>query len=381
MGYLKFIDGKRFVFIIVFALLLGGLVASAQVQAQGGIAMSGSFSQQVFQIPQGSSTSGPSIDVVIFNTGSDSLRVKMTTQVPLGVNISISNNDFTLASGGQQKVLVGVEVTKEATPGEYEIGISAESYTDVSSGIHLAGSTMQTAKLVVLGDFAMVSVQAKSPDGQSIEAMVRLYRIIDGQNYEVAYSENGAINQKVAPGDFIAISYIGGQEVAEQSFTVATDDVKTVSLSGATVFFEAFGVVPNYQKDGGKLAFVQLVYTVNNLYQKVDKAEVILSVSRDASPAQEVSLITLNPLEMGRVGLNYNYVPADDWKNATYTFKLQLKLDDKVYANSQEQQVKVTGFANSQGGWVNPAVIVGIAVAFVVAAGVVWFFVRKRRRI
>ena len=379
MRYLKLIDGKRCVFLIVFALLLGGLIAPAQARAQGGIAMSGSFYQQVFQIPQGSSASGPSIDVVVFNTGSDSLRVKMSTQVPMGVNMSVSNNDFTLAPGGQQEVLVGIEVTKEATPGEYDIGISAESYTDVSSGIHLAGSAMQTAKLVVLGESAMVSVQAKSTDGQSIVAMVRLFRIIDGQNYEVAYSENGAINQKVAPGDFIAISYIGGQEVAEQSFNIAANDTKTVSLSGATVFFEGFGVVPNYQKDGGKLAFVQLVYTVNNLYQKVDKAEVILSVSRDASPAQEVSLITLNPLEMGRAGLNYNYIPADGWKNGTYTFKLQLKLDDKVYANSQEQQVEVIGFANSQGGGIKPAVIVGIAV--VVAAGIVWFFVRKRRRV
>ncbi len=376
MRLIEFLKGKKRAFPIAFALILAGLLAPSQAGAQGGIGLSGSFYQQAFQIPQGSSIGGPSIDVAVFNTGSDSMRVKMITQVPPGVNMTLSHSDFTLAPGGQQQVLVGIEVTMNATPGEYDLGISAESYVDAGTGIRLAGSAMQTAKLVVLGESAMVSVQAKSPDGLPIVAMIRLYRVVEGKNYEVAYSETGSIDLKVAPGQFIAISSIGGQQVAEETFSVAANDSKAVSLSGATVYFEGFGAVPNYQKDGGKLAFVQLVYTVNNLYQNVDKAgEVLLSVSRDGSPAEATSLITFSPLALGRAGLNYNYIPTSGWKDGTYSFKLHLKLDGKPYASSPEQQVKVTGAANSGG--VSLAVIAGIAAALVVAV-LAFLLLRKR---
>ena len=373
---------KRWAFLLALLLLILTVgLAPGTAQAQGGIAISGSFYQQVFRIPQGSSVGGPSIDVVVFNTGGDPLSVKLTTQVPLGVQITLSQDDFTLAPGGQQQVFVGIEVTKNATPGEYALGISAETYANTSSGIHLAGSAQQTAKLVVTGDSCMVSLQAKSPDGKPIVTMVRLYRIISGQNYEVAFSDTGVINLKVAPGDFVALSYIRGQKVAEETFSVAAGESKSISLSGATVFFEDFGAVPNYQKGSGKLAFVQFVYTVKNLYQKVDKAEVTLSVSRDGSKADETSLITLNPLEMGRVGLNYNYIPADGWRNGTYAFKLQLKLDGKSYAFSQEQQIKVTDSANgpTQGVGMNLPVTIGIAAAVVIAALGILLLLRRRR--
>ncbi|MDO8473613.1 MAG: hypothetical protein Q7T05_07345 [Dehalococcoidia bacterium] len=378
MRLIEFLKGRKRAFPVALALILASLLAPSQAGAQGGIGMSGSFYQQAFQIPQGSSIGGPSIDVVVFNTGSDSMRVKMIAQVPPGVNMTLSHSDFTLAPGGQQQVLVGIEVTMNATPGEYDLGISAESYADAGTGIRMAGSAMQTAKLVVLGESAMVSVQAKSPDGRPIVAMIRLYRVVDGKNYEVAYSETGSIDLKVAPGKFIAISSIGGQQVAEETFSVAANDSKAVSLSGATVYFEGFGAVPNYQKEGGKLAFVQLVYTVNNLYQNVDKAEVVLSVSRDGSPAEATSLITLSPLALGRAGLNYNYIPTSGWKDGTYSFKLQLKLDGKPYASSPEQQVKVTGTEKSGGSGVSLAAIAGIAAALAIAVlGIL--LLRKRR--
>lgn len=341
--------------------------------------MSGSFYQQEFLIPQGSSVGGPSVDVVVFNTGTESMQVKLGTQGPLGVNIVLSRSEFTLAPGGQLQVLVNIVVTVDATPGEYELGISAESYEAATAGIRLAGSAMQSAKLVVLGESAMVSVQAKSPDGQPIVAMVRLYRVIEGKNFEVAYSDTGKINLKVAPGDFVAVSSIGGQQVARQAFSAAAKDIKTLSLSGATVFFEGFGVVPNYQTDGGKLAFVQLVYTVNNLYQNVDKAEVVVSVSRDGSSPEATSLITLSPLALGRAGLNYNYVPVSGWEDGTYSFKLQLKLDGKPYAFSTEQQVVVAGTEKSGSGSTNIALFAGVAAAVVIAAlGVL--LLRKRRQ-
>jgi type 1 fimbria pilin len=268
--------------------LMAILFVPVVVQAEGGIAISGSFYQQAFEIPQGSSISGPSIYVVVFNNGAAELKVRMTTQAPLGVNINLSPNGFTLPPGGQQQVLIGVEVTENASPGEYEISVTAESYKENVSGIQIAGAAGQNAKLTVLGESAMVTVQTESLDGQPIVSTVRLYRDVAEQRHEVAYSETGTLTAKVAPGSFIAVAYIGGEELDEKSFTVAANEQRTVILSGATVYFEGFGVVPNYYEDSGKLAFAQIVYTVRNLYKPVDKGEVILEVTRDNALLQEV---------------------------------------------------------------------------------------------
>jgi len=374
-------------------LLLAGLLAPAAVQAQGGLALSGSFYQQAFEIPQGSSVSGPSVYVVVFNNGAEDLKVKMSSQAPLGVNITLSQSEFTLPAGGQQQVLVGVEVTKDAAPGEYEISVTAESYKENVSGIQLAGAARQNAKLTVLGESAQVTVQAASPDGQPVVATVRLYRVVSGQSHEVAYSETGTLEAKVAPGDFTADSYIGGQQVAEQSFTLAANDNKTVTLTGATVYFEGFGVLPNYYKNGGQIAFAQIAYSVKNLYQPVDKGEVVLEVTLNNTPLEEVPLATLTPLGLGRTELNYNYIPSGGWVDGNYGFKLQLNLNGQPYANSLVQQLVVgagskgtpgsqgtPGAKSSGGGGSNTGVIVGIVAGVAVVSIAGFLLVRRRRK-
>jgi hypothetical protein len=363
----------------------------APVLADGGIAMSGSFYQQAFEIPQGSSISGPDVYVVVFNNSSNQLKVKMISQAPPGVRLVLSQTEFTLAASGQQQVLVGVEVGTDAVPGKYEISISAEPYKETVSGIQLAGAASQKASLVVLGESGTVSVQATSPDQQPIAATVRLYRAVAGQDREVAYSEKGNLDAKVAPGSFAAASFLGGMKLAEERFDVAAGESKKLTLSGATVYFEGFDIVPNDEKKSGKLAFVQIVYTLKNLYQRVVKGEVILDVSRDEAPLEELSLATLSPLEMGRVGLNYNYIPAGGWLDGSYSFKLQMKLDDKPYAASLVEQLKVGGVnaagattpavTGGKGGAMTPAVIGGLAAGVVVAVGIGFWLYRKRRKV
>jgi hypothetical protein len=150
------------------------------------------------------------------------------------------------------------------------------------------------------------------------------------------------------------------------------------------VYFEGFDIVPNYQKEGGALVFVQVVYTVKNLYQRVEKGEVFLQVNHgDAAPV-ELPLATISPLETGRVGLNYNYIPDGGWVDGSYSFKLRLQLDDKAYATSPVQQFQVGGAGGApvsgSGSAMTPALIGGIAGAVVIAGGVAWWLVRKRNR-
>ncbi len=371
--------GARRIAPLIAFLFIASLFLAPPAQAQGGFALSGSFYRQNFEIPQGSSVSGPDIYVVVFNNTAAELGVRITTQAPLGVKITLSQSDFTLPPGGQQQVLIGVEVSKDAAPGEYKISVTAESYKKGATGIQIMGAAGQSASLVVLGESASVTVRATSPEGQPVVATVRLYRVMAGQNYEVAYSETGTLETKVAPGNFIAAVYVGGEKMAEQSFAVAAGEQKTITLSAATVYFEGFGIVPNYLKKTGELAFAQIVYTVRNLYKPVAEAEVILEVSHDGAPLAEISLATLSPLDMGRVGLNYNYIPAGGWAGGSYGFRLRLKLDGKPYASTLEESLNVGG-SSAPGGGMSLAVIGGIAAGVVIVAGGLYFLVRKRRR-
>lgn len=367
--------------LIVVLSMTGVLSNTFPAGAVGGIAMSGSFYQQEFEIPQGSSISGPDIYVVIFNNSAEQLEVFISEQVPAGVGLVLSENELTIPAGGQKQVFVGVEVGTDAVPGKYELTIVVESYKQAGDGIQLAGAAAQKASLTVLGEFGVVSVRTTDPDQNPIVANIRLYRIISGQEREVAYSESGVLEVKVAPGDFLVASFVGGMKLAEESLNISAGENKTITLSGATVYFEGFDLVPNYSLQDGKLAFVQIVYTVRNLYQRVEKGEVLLHTSLDGFLPETTTLATLNPLETGRAGLNYNYIPSGGWKDGSYDFRLELKLDDKSYATSQVKSITVTdaGLITSEDG-VSLQLIMVIVGGVVIATLLVLFFVRKARR-
>jgi len=354
---------------------------AAPAQADVGIAVSGSFYRQAFEIPQGSSVSGPSIYVVVFNQGNEQFGVRMITEAPVGVNIKLSDDDFTLQPGEQQKVLIGVEVTEDAVPGEYEISVTAESYEEGGGGIQIMGAGGQSASLVVLGESGSVRVQTVSPDEEPVVAVIRLFKVVAGQDYEFAYSETGTLEANVSPGRFVARAYIGGEKLAEESFDVTADEEKMVALTVKTVYFEGFGVVPNYHTSTGELAFAQIVYTVRNLYQLVPNAEIILLVTHNGAPLEEISLATFSPLDIGRVGLSYNYIPSAGWVGGDYGFKLRLNLDGQPFANTLEEWLHVSpgGASEESQRGLSAAIIAGIVAAVLVVAAAGYLLLRRKR--
>ena len=369
---------KRFA-VLIPLVLLASLFIPAPAEAQGGIALSGSFYRQAFEIPQGCSVSGPSIYVVVFNNGAEELIVRMSTETPVGVNISLSEDDFTIPPDGQQKVMIGMEVAEDAVPGEYEISITAESYKEGVTGIQLMGAAAQNANLKVVGESALVKVNMVNPDGEPVVGTVRLFKVIEGQNYEFAYSETGTLEARVSPGSFIASGYVAGEKLAEETFDIAADEEKTIILTVKTVCFEGFGIVPNYYTETGKLAFAQIVYTINNLYQTYPEAEVVLKVTFDGTPLEETTIATLTPLEKGRVGqIKYNYIPAGGWGDGTYGFMLQLNLEGEPYTTTLEEQLNVSGGGVAGGASHSRYYIIGGVAAAVIIGGA--YFLMKRRK-
>lgn len=357
------------------------------VEAQGGVALSGGFYRQNFEIPQGESVSAPSINVVVFNNSDEEMVVRMRSTAPEGVKIVLSYDEFTLKPGTQQKVMVAVEVGEDAIPGVYEDGVivTAESYVERNTqGIQLAGASSQSADLTIPGESALIRARAVGPSGSPIQCVVRLYKIAGEDEFELSFSDTGVVEKRVAPGSFLVRAFVGTEKMAEERFEVAADDEKNIDLVVKTLYFESYDVVPYSDKDTGKLAYVKLDYTVRNLYQPVSNAAVVLQVTRDGEPLDEVTLITLDPLDVGRLGLNYNYIPLSGWESGTYVLRLDLDVDNKLYASTWNEEVQVSGnmvVAGSSSGGGLSTVVIGLiiaAVAVIIVAG--GYLVIRRRQ-
>ena len=337
--------------------------------------MSGSFYRQKFELPQRVNISSPDIYVVIFNNADDALKINMTTEAPMGVKLALSEEDFALNAGEQKKITVGVNVSEDAVPGEYTLKISAEAQRE-GAGIKIVGSVAQTTTLTIVGEAASVEVTAVNPGGKPMPAVVRLYKLVDSEKTDFGYSETGSLKVKVSPGKYLAEAYVGGKKLAEETFDIAADEEKTIILIVKTVCFDGFGIVPNYHTETGKLAFVQLVYTINNLYQTYSEAEVVLKVTLDGTPLEETTVATLTPLEKVRVTQEYRYIPAGGWVDGTYGFTLQLNLEGEPYATTLEEELNVSG--EVAGASHSRYYIIGGIVAAVIIGGA-YFLMRRRK--
>jgi len=328
---------RGFALAVALWVLTAALVA-VPVKA-GGLAISGTFYRQDFEMPVGSKLSSPDIYVVVFNNGDTDMSIKMTSETPLAVKLIFSENNFELRAGGQNKVEISIEVGQEAVPGEYELEVTAEAYKE-AEGIQLLGAAGQDAKLTIIGKAASVEITAVSPSGEPVPAMIRLYRQVNSKTFDVGYSETGSLKANVAPGNYVTSAYVGDKKAAEESFNISADEEKKILLEVKTVYFEGFGIVPHYDKDTGKLAMAKIVYAVNNLYQAFPQAEVILKVSHKGVPLDETTLVSLAPLEKGKMELSYNYIPSEGWQQGVYRFKLELGIGGEIYTTSPEKELE-----------------------------------------
>jgi hypothetical protein len=370
--------------ICTLVFLSAGLISHCPVNAAGGIALSGSFSSQTFEIPQGSSLSAPSVDVVVFNNLDEAIGIRMSAEAPVGVTVNLSESEFTLAAGGQKAISISVEVTTDAAPGNYSISITATSFKeDVEGKIQLLGSARQTAPLQVLGESATVNVQAISPDGTPIIAIIRLFKQIGSNRYEFAYSETGVLDAVVvSPGSYVVEGYVGGQLMDSESFDIATGETKTITLTVGTIYFEQFDILEYTNNDTGKFAFAEMVYTIKNVYEQVDNATVLLEVKRDGSSLEQKQIGSFSPLVVGSVGQSYQYTPIDGWTDGNYSFKLILKIDNEIYTSSPERQIDISSGngPSDQGNDSNMPLIVGIVCAVVLLLDIAFYMIYRSRK-
>jgi len=365
-------------FIILTTVIAGllGVILPAPVKADG-IAMSGSFYRHHFKLVPGESMSTPEIYVVVFNKESEDIKVRLTPESPSEVEIYIGETDFPITAGGQHKVEVGVRVTNQAVPGEYVLTITAEVYTE-GEGIMIMGAAQQQARLTIMGEAGTVQVNTVTCLGEPFPAEIDLCRKQEKSASSCAYSLTGELEARLVPGDYVIQAFYQDTEVAQEVFSLQADEMKSITVVAPTVFIYGFSAVPNYYEDSGEVAFVNIVYTMNNIYQPLPNMRAALSVSLDGELLEEDEIIALPTLDIGSTEGNYKYVPTQGWQSGTYTFMLDGYTQGKLCITSPEQKLEVSKKPTPEG--INSAVIGGVVGGVLVLTVVLVMMLRRRRQ-
>ena len=368
--------------IFIIACLTAVFFPDYPVNALGVLGVSGSFEGQLFEIPQGSSVSVPSVDVVIFNQGDERMSINMSIQAPAGVNVVLSEMNFDLEPQTYKSLSVSINATSHAALGDHEITIIAQSYKTGVSGIQILGSASQSANLKITGESGTVSVQATSPDGTQVPATIRLFRQVGSNKYEVAYSSTGILNATVSPGSYVVEGYVGGELLDEEYFDIAANENKTLTLTVGTIYFSQFDVLEYSNNDTGEFAYAEMVYTVRNVYVQVDNVSIWLEVKYNNESLEQRMIDPPNTLSLEGANRRYPYIPIDGWSDGSYIFKLILKIDDETYTSSAERQLDVSVDNGSPdiGNDSNTPLIVGIVCAVVLLLDIAFYMIYRSRK-
>ena len=338
-----YLKGMRRTNIVLLILLISAAyyIGVPETRAQGGsIAASGTFSGWQLEIPQGSEAGGLDRFLVVFNNSGEILDFTAGSQGPAGIGIEFSEPVFTLEPGGQKRLSVAVIVSEDAVPGIYDLRATVTARASgAASGVGVSTGIAQKARVTVIGDSAVVDISVVSPQGQPVVADVRLFREFLERKNEVGYSGTGSLESRVSPGDYTASAYVGGESIAEESFSISVDEIKEIEFVVRTVFISDVTVTPHYRGSTTELSFVTMTYSLNNLGSPATAAEVILKVSKDNVPLEEASILTLDTLEIGATRGSHNYIPQAGWVAGSYRLAAALLIEGRPYTSSLEAEI------------------------------------------
>jgi len=350
------------------------------VSAQNAVAISGNFYTQKFVIPVGGSVDVSSVYVVAFNQGTEAATFIVSSSAPTApdVTIRLSETQFVLDPAQSREVQVGVYVGANATPGIHDIMVNVQAHKETTEGIiQVLGSAEQKASLSIVGEAGNVHVETVSPSGGRVQTHIRLWKVIDGEQYEFAESVTGVLDKVISPGHYIVKAYSMGVELASEEFDIAHLEQVSRTFTVETIYFKYFEPTLATNVNTGAPGYAQMVYTIANVYQPVANAAVNLVVKFEGSDLEMVpGILTLSELSTGDTGVPYQYFPSAGWEKGTYTFQLELYLGGQLYARSEEKTLDV-GLPSGRSMWWL-WILLGVLAA--AGLGFLVFFLLKRRK-
>ena len=202
-------------------------------------------------------------------------------------------------------------------------------------------------------------------------------------SYEVTLKTDDVV---IATEEVIDLAGGASQKV---TFTTASDSagVLVVDVSGITGSFVVrgvlapeigvFNVTPSYDMETQKLTFARVIYRVD-IYQPMADVELVLKVSLDGEPVEEVSLLSSSELGVGEANGSADYLPPQGWRSGTYTFQGELYAGGEFYTSTTEQELEVAvESATTVVSWAILAQIIGVTLIAIV---VTTFVVLRRKR-
>ncbi len=374
--------------ILIFIALVLGLVLPATVVLAQGLGLSGNFYKQHYELSPGQTSSDSDVYVVVSNPEKSSVQVKIITDAPAGVTIHLTQDDFLLASGQQQKVNITVEAGDQAIPGDYTLTISAEAVRE-GTGIKITAGTQQQALLSILGEGGEVTINTVNETGESFPLSLNILEKA-GNDLTKVRSGQGTLVSRLKPGNYMTRALYQEIVLAEQAFSLADKETKKITLTCPTICISDFTLTPN--NSGEKLISLKIGYTIANLQKPQPDVKAVLKVKLDNNDLDEAELTSFSQMDVGSRSGTYNYSPAPGWQQKhKYSFIIELYSKDNLRYTSQQMDliagetsaslVKPTSEENEEhpSTPMNWALIGGIIAGVMVIAGLLVLLIIKRR--
>jgi hypothetical protein len=378
---------KRLWIPIIIAITLGLILPATVVLAQG-LGLSGNFYKQHYELSPGQASSGKDVYVVVSNPDESSVRVKMIIDVPDGVAIHLTRDEFSLASGEQQKIGIVVEANAKAIAGDYILTISAEAVRE-GTGIKITAGTQQQARLSVLGEGGQVTVKTIDETGENFPLVINILEKTNSDLNKVR-SGHGTLTSRLKPGDYIARALYQELVLAEQAFNLTDQEIKEINLVCPTICVSEFNLAPNNSAD--KLISVKVGYTIANLQKPLPDVKAVLVVKLENKYCDEVELTSFSQMDPGLRSGTFNYSPAQGWQQKhRYNFYIELYSGNNLHYTSQQMELIAgeapASLAGSESGNdeeeisapVRWALIGGVIAGILVIAGLLVLLLIKRR--
>jgi hypothetical protein len=114
------------------------------------------------------------------------------------------------------------------------------------------------------------------------------------------------------------------------------------------------------------------------LYQSITDSELLLQVSLDGGPLEQVSLLSPSQVQPNGNTVSLDYIPSRGWRSGTYTFQAHLYGGGKLLKSTNEEELQVTPeSATKVVSWATLGMIIGAALILIVAMVVVVLYHRR----
>ncbi|NJE03883.1 hypothetical protein [Thermococcus sp. MV11] len=306
----------------------------------GYIGVSGDFYSHTYYVPIGGTVTGST--VVISNPSNETIHVRMTYQVTPQTDlltVEFSENEFILQPGERKVVYVTLKAAPNCPPGNYTVTVGGEEIKQVGNVSVATPSGALKATVIVTGEGARVTITTVDVTGNVVP--VDLVLLSMPSKYPIKRTDTGKLEAIVAPGKYRAEAYLAGQLLNATEFEIGPNEEKEVRLVVKTVYFVAFDVVPAKNSEG-RIGYAYVVATVRNLFKPLKDAEVVLRVSYNGKPVENVSVSKMPLLPLNDTEFKYNYVPIEGWKPGKYEFQMLLYSSGKLYAKTEIKTLEVT---------------------------------------